>query len=400
MRTPPRAQSKPPAAPLVLSACDQSQDISPPSSASLHEAVVGSYLPTCSPSAYLLPTSRPNATDCFILCLISSLSHELDLASLDVRTPAPDPPRTCPPNNRQTLAAPPITQTHHAFYRFVKELNTNLTATAQVAPNPMHPGQVAGSVFAPPHVQMQIQSQPSDRSVASQGRKRSRDEAGANLEPDAPPRPIVEPQDDWVYGEGMTLIKPNAGYVADASTQSGTWMEEETASADAEVKRQLEAAQVNVRSRKLQRMGSDEAPTAASRGSVSPTTPAPESNGPVIDNFTLHLGIGWRKISDDDHIQAAARGWAKFIENHYPLSDVQICLESKGLQSYLVKATDGFFLFSEDLRQARLVSHNAETALRNLQQSPPVFESAETLSSVGTPTALTPSGNDMDMNMS
>lgn len=267
-------------------------------------------------------------------------------------------------------------------------------------PQPMHPGQVAGSVFAPPHVQMQIQSQPSDRSVASQGRKRSRDEAGANLEPDAPPRPIVEPQDDWVYGEGMTLIKPNAGYVADASTQSGTWMEEETASADAEVKRQLEAAQVNVRSRKLQRMGSDEAPTAASCGNVSPTTPAPESNGPVIDNFTLHLGIGWRKISDDDHIQAAARGWAKFIENHYPLSDVQICLESKGLQSYLVKATDGFFLFSEDLRQARLVSHNAETALRNLQQSPPVFESAETLSSVGTPTALTPSGNDMDMNMS
>ncbi|TQV91352.1 hypothetical protein V2A60_009000 [Cordyceps javanica] len=265
-------------------------------------------------------------------------------------------------------------------------------------PQPSHPNQIAGSVFAPPHVQMKIQSQAFDRPAASQGRKRSRDEAGVNLEPDAPPEPIVEPQDDWVYGEGMTLIKPNAGYVADASTQSGTWMEEKNAAADAEVKRQFEAAQVDIRSHKLQRLGSEVSATT-STANVSPTVSAPESNGPVIDNFTLHLGIGWRKISDDEHIQAAARGWAKFIENHYPFSDVQICLESKGLQSYLVKATEGFFLCSEDLRQARLVSHDAESALRNLQQSPPVFEGAETISSVETPAVLTLSANDMDVNM-
>ncbi|KAJ6787485.1 hypothetical protein PWT90_02709 [Aphanocladium album] len=266
-------------------------------------------------------------------------------------------------------------------------------------PQMSHQNQIAGSEFAPAHVQMQIQAQPIERPAASQGRKRSRDEAGANLEPDAPPEPMVESQDDWVYGEGMTLIKPNAGYVADASTQSGTWMEEKNAAADVEVKRQLEVAQVDMRSHKLQRMGSDEAPVATSPGSASPTAPAPSSNGPVIDNFTLHLGIGWRKISDDEHIQAAARGWAKFIENHYPLTDVQICLESKGLQSYLIKAGEGFFLCSEDLRQARLVSRDAETALRNLQQSPPIFEGAETVSSADTPAALTPNATDMDMGM-
>ncbi|OAA58858.1 hypothetical protein ISF_06641 [Cordyceps fumosorosea ARSEF 2679] len=266
-------------------------------------------------------------------------------------------------------------------------------------PQPSHPNQIAGSVFAPPHVQMQIQSQPFDRPTASQGRKRSRDEAGANLEPDAPPEPMVDPQDDWVYGEGMTLIKPNAGYVADASTQSGTWMEEKNVAADAEMKRQVEAAQVDVRSHKLQRMASDETSSVTSPTSVPPTMPAPQPDGPVIDSFTLHLGIGWRKISDDEHIQAAARGWAKFIENHYPLSDVQICLESKGLQSYLVKATEGFFLCSEDLRQARLVSRDADTALRNLQQSPPTFEGAEAIASVGTPASLTPNATDMDINM-
>lgn len=266
-------------------------------------------------------------------------------------------------------------------------------------PQPSHQTQIAGSAFAPPHVQMQIQPPSIDRQRQSQGRKRSRDEAGANLEPDAPPEPMVESQDDWVYGEGMVLIKPHGGYVADASTQSGTWIEEHIASADAETKRQLEAAQVDIRSHKLQRMESDQAHTSVSPGSASPAATGPALNGPVIDNFTLHLGIGWRRISDDEHIQAAARGWAKFIEHHYPLSDVQICLESKGLQSYLVKATEGFFLCSEDLRQARLVSRDAETVLRNLQTSPPVFEGPETMASSETPTAVTPGPNDMDMNM-
>ncbi|KAM3547139.1 hypothetical protein MY1884_009715 [Beauveria asiatica] len=260
--------------------------------------------------------------------------------------------------------------------------------------------QITGSIFAPPHIQTQIQSQPLNISAASKGRKRSRDEAGGNLEPDVPPELLVEPQDDWVYGEGMTLIKPNSGYVADASTQSGTWMEERNAAAEADAKRQLEATEVDIRNHKLQRIGSDEASAATSPGNVSPAAPAPESHGPVIDKFTLHLGIGWRKISEDEHIQAAARGWAKFIENHYPLGNVQICLESKGLQSYLVKATEGFFLCSENLRQARLVSHGAESTLRNLQQSPPVFEGAETISSADIPSALTPNGNDMDMHMS
>lgn len=267
-------------------------------------------------------------------------------------------------------------------------------------PQPSHANQIAGSAFAPPHVQMQIQSQAVDRPATSQGRKRSRDEASANLEPDAPPEPMAESQNNWVYGEGMTLIKRDASYVADASTQSGTWMEEKDAAADAEVKRQLEAAQVDVRSHKLQRMGSDEPSAAASPASVSPAALAPESNNPVIDNFTMHLGIGWRKISDEEHIQAAARGWAKFIENHYPLSDVQICLESKGLQSYLVKATEGFFLCSEDLRQARLVSQDAQTALRNLQQSPPAFEGAIIISSVDAAAVPIAIANDTDMHMS
>ncbi|KAL1899597.1 hypothetical protein Cpir12675_001365 [Ceratocystis pirilliformis] len=96
----------------------------------------------------------------------------------------------------------------------------------------------------------------------------------------------------------------------------------------------------------------------------------------TIDELTLHLGIGWRRLSSEEHIRAAARGWARYIEMHYPLSNVTITLESKALQSYLVESNEGFFLFSEDLRQGRLVSRTREGVLANLKTNPPVFDSS------------------------
>ncbi|KAK3987553.1 hypothetical protein QBC44DRAFT_245620, partial [Cladorrhinum sp. PSN332] len=92
------------------------------------------------------------------------------------------------------------------------------------------------------------------------------------------------------------------------------------------------------------------------------------------------LDIGWSPISDDEHVQAAARGWARFIENRYPVTNAKILLESHGLQSYLVEATQGYFLFSENLRQGRLVSKLADQAFRNLKTSPPTFDGLETMS--------------------
>jgi hypothetical protein len=106
------------------------------------------------------------------------------------------------------------------------------------------------------------------------------------------------------------------------------------------------------------------------------------SNGmeePTIDAFTIYLGIGWSRISDGEDIQAAARGWTKFIENHYPVSDVHIRLQSKGLASYLVEAREGWFLFGEDLKEGRLVSMSLERTFENLKSTPPVFDGEETL---------------------
>ncbi|KAL2135804.1 hypothetical protein VTI74DRAFT_6870 [Chaetomium olivicolor] len=240
------------------------------------------------------------------------------------------------------------------------------------------------------------------RPFSAAGRKRTRDEASVNLDP---PEKVVEApviresEDEWVYGPGMTLIKKSAGYVADASSQSGTWVEERAAQEEARKAETALLAQAqsrpSLRSHKSQRLDmatsntNDRLPSRRSspaREVSNPMTASSDSLAqPIVDDFTLHLGIGWSRISDSEHIQAAARGWARYIENHYPVTNVKILLESRGLQSYLVEASEGYFLFAENLRQGRLVSTTPEGALNNLKISPPVFDGLETMDASASP---------------
>ncbi|KAI2625447.1 hypothetical protein GGS26DRAFT_202254 [Hypomontagnella submonticulosa] len=272
--------------------------------------------------------------------------------------------------------------------------------------------------------------QPSIKASSIAGRKRSRDEAGVNLDIEEAKletiEPVKEPEDTWVYGEGMTLIKSPLSYIADAGSQSGTWLEEKAA-AD-EVLKNEEARIINqqerpsLRSNKSQRLDMNAIAVPQSGPQINRCSPvrdinpaastpglsADASSQPIIDNFTLHLGIGWSRISEDEHIQAAARGWARYIENHFPVTNVQIQLESKGLQSYLVEASEGFFLFAENLRQGQLVSKNLNQTFANLKMSPPVFEGPEVMSAAESPKlveATTPQGvatipADVEMDMS
>jgi len=248
------------------------------------------------------------------------------------------------------------------------------------------------------------------------GRKRSRDEAAVNLDsPEkAPPavEPVQEDEDEWEYGPGMILIKKSTGYVHDASNQSGTWLEEKAA--EEETRRTEEALlaqqrqaqdRPSLRSHKSSRLDVtanlspqevqanraspgrdlDDSPSSAVASMVSETLAQP-----IVDDFTLHLGIGWSRLSDDEHIQAAARGWARYIENHYPVTDPKIRLESKGLESYLVEAQEGYFLFAENLHQGRLVSRDPQRALENLKTTPPTFDGADTMAAAETPKPTEP----------
>ena len=224
-------------------------------------------------------------------------------------------------------------------------------------------------------------------------RKRSREEepeADNELLMNSTPMPVVSPEP--IYGEGMVLINPSTGVSTSAESQTGTWYEdklEAEALATLEVN-ELAAAHATERSvmpmRKCQRRDTsstlDSSDTGHSHASdLSKLGP----DEPVVDHFTHLLGVGWARVSTDPDIQAAARGYAKYIENHYPLNTVAVVLKSRGLDAYLVQEAGGFYLFKEDLSEGQLVGSDWEKCLSNLQRAPMVFEGVETLKAVRTP---------------
>jgi len=219
--------------------------------------------------------------------------------------------------------------------------------------------------------------------ISAAGRKRSRDEAAFDddyfpvLLPVAPAP--AEDEEEWEYGPGMTLIKPNRrGYIAEAGSQTGTWAEEKAVEQETAMATASSPERPPLRSAKSQRLDFSSTPAIAeevmSNGAlVTPITASP-TNEPTIDDFTRHLGIGWSLLSADEDIQAAARGWTKFINNHFPVTDAKIRLQSRGLASYLVEANEGYFLFGEDLKQGRLLSTSLEKTWENLRGPVPVFD--------------------------
>lgn len=239
-------------------------------------------------------------------------------------------------------------------------------------------------------------------------RKRSRDDTAFDLGDDGsyfhaaevkPPEPIPE---EPVYGEGMVLINPNTGVALTADSQTGTWFEEK---ADHDrLKQEIEAANFRPKlptSRKSIRLSQTSntfdptlPPSTITPNTTTPNAPASppktacsSQSHPEIDDATLAFGIGWTKISSDENLASAARGWARYLENHYTahIHNAEILLQSSGLNAYLVGCQEGFYLFSENLLEGRLLSRTWEGCLQNLRQSPPVFEGERTLAAERTP---------------
>ncbi|CAG8039932.1 unnamed protein product [Penicillium olsonii] len=259
-------------------------------------------------------------------------------------------------------------------------------------------------------------------------RKRSRDEATFEeaTAPSAPPapQPAPEPKVEPIYGEGMVLLNPQTGLALSAESQTGTWYEQE-----AETK-QAAAAPISSRSnalqsdaadlsRKSQRLdqsapGLDDIALSSIRQRLNDpstddqhrtlsATPAPP-NEPLVDDATRLLGIGWQRVSTDDDMAPAVRGWTKYIDNQYSshLHSSQMLIKSRALNAYLVAATPtsgispAFYLFTEDLTQAQLVASSWEACLQNLRSTPIIFEGAAPLAANDRPDAQPASFNKVD----
>lgn len=212
----------------------------------------------------------------------------------------------------------------------------------------------------------------------------------------------------------MTLINPRTGMSISAESQSGTWLEEKMeAATNAAAPIAVPTLGSGFQTRKYQRLdatasGYDDITAAAIRRKIQDSTqedryrtPYPRSPSssssmeePQVDSFTQMLGISWQRISTDDKDMAAAvRGWEKYINNHYSryIQDSQILLKHKGLNAYLVTSRSSsdtstsnhfggkdvsenlFYLFNEDLTEARLVASDWQTCAKRLRCSPIEF---------------------------
>ena len=240
-------------------------------------------------------------------------------------------------------------------------------------------------------------------------RKRSRDESAFEtadadgsyfpslVQQVSTPAPI--PEEEPIYGEGMVLLNPRTGLAISADSQTGTWYEEK-AEKEALVKEVQAIESANQfrpkisASRKSMRLSQSSINTdlanmlAQKNAPASPPKTANMSTHPEVDEATLALGIGWTKMSnEDENIQTAARGWARYLENHYArhIHGAEFLLKSSGLNAYLVACREGFYLFSENLLEGKLVARMWETCLTNLQAQPMVFEGDQVLGAERTP---------------
>ncbi|MCJ1380888.1 hypothetical protein MMC17_003997 [Xylographa soralifera] len=236
--------------------------------------------------------------------------------------------------------------------------------------------------------------------------KRSRDEVDSDegdsdqSSPFTTSNPITphEPmRERLVYGEGMTVINASTGRATSAETQTGTWFEE-----NLEIERQVSiktaeslaqaAENVPIRPKKSLRLDSLPPPFHSS-SSPSPdniSLDSQSSSDPCYDAASLLLGVGWKSIGEEKDTQAAAKGWAKYIENHYyDLANVHLLMKSEAHQAYLGKAdmagSEGFFLFSENLSEGRFVAQTWKDCITNLKVAPVVYGSEEILKANRTP---------------
>ncbi|KAL2818842.1 hypothetical protein BJX63DRAFT_382978 [Aspergillus granulosus] len=263
-------------------------------------------------------------------------------------------------------------------------------------------------------------------------RKRSRDDVAA--EDSVTERvarfspPALAPQEEPIYGEGMTLINPRTGLALSAESQTGTWYEERMESALAAVppvSSQTHASSQG--SRKFQRLdpsapGLDDIASSRiqrhlqandsdeNRRLLNTSTRSnpfsPEE--PLVDDATRLLGISWQRIQTDNDadMAAAVRGWKKYIDRQFSrhLTDAEILVKNRALGAYLVSARPilplagpaqmpAFYLFKDDLTQGQLVASTWESCLRNLQSSPIMFEGTEVLNASDKPHNSVPTQN-------
>ncbi|BDD57133.1 hypothetical protein MPDQ_003480 [Monascus purpureus] len=243
------------------------------------------------------------------------------------------------------------------------------------------------------------QASPSFPIGANPSKKRSRAEAGFDVT-DAPAFPVPPPMSHTngqaVHGDEMVVEDAPTGFAASVSRQvkntnaSSPWTGLPCQKSQRLNTPVLDDNSPSSTRPRLQPDSTDNEHLASGNRS-GPLSP----QEPLVDDATRLLGISWQRVESGGDRAAAMRGWKKYIDNQFSsyLWDSQILMKNRALDTYLVAAHPmvagtsasslSFYLFSEDLSQARLVGSTWGDSLKNLTSVPIVFEGTEVLRAAG-----------------
>lgn len=185
----------------------------------------------------------------------------------------------------------------------------------------------------------------------------------------------VKPRDQPIYGPGMTVIYPeDLGYAAAAASQTGTSNGE---NAQRNQFKLTHTKRPSISARKSARVGTISSAPDNLAQLVLPPQMREATVEPLIDEATRVLGISWTRMDSSEALQISQAAYAKWIQNHYPgLKDVVIWFENKAIPGYLVAAQNvyssrqEYYIFSDDLTEARLVTTEPAQLVPRLQMLP------------------------------
>ncbi len=218
------------------------------------------------------------------------------------------------------------------------------------------------------------------------GRKRSRGDIHAPDDEEVPGDGSIDtpvsgsasrPRGKPVYGPGMTLIYPeDPGYAACAESQSGTWVEDSIQRQQFQLQ-DRHIKRPSVSSRKSQRVAPSSSESDHLAQLVLPAEMREATTEPLIDEATRVLGISWTRMDSSEALQINQAAYSKLIQKHYPaLKEVSIWFENSAMPCYLVQALNAYsdlweyFLFSHDLKEARLITTDKSQLVPRLKMLP------------------------------
>ena len=178
-----------------------------------------------------------------------------------------------------------------------------------------------------------------------------------------------------IYGPGGSVIYPDdVGYHAAVESQTRNWIEAQAN------RKPFELSHINrpaMSCRKSQRRINNTSGGDDLAQLVLPPQMREATAEPLIDEATRVLGISWTRMDATEALRIKHAAYSKWIANHYSgLNEVAVWFENSAIPGYLVQARNvytgqmGYYIFSNDLTEARLVTTEPEQLLPRLRMLP------------------------------